>query len=36
MFYCEICSDWVDCWNDCENCDTWREEYYNADAEEDT
>lgn len=27
MFYCEICSDWMDCWNDCENCDTWREEY---------
>ena len=27
MFYCEICSDWMDCWNDCENCDVWREEY---------
>lgn len=27
MFYCEICSDWVDCWNDCENCDVWKEEH---------
>ena len=27
MFYCEICGDWVDCWNDCENCDIWKEEY---------
>lgn len=27
MFYCEICGDWMDCWNDCENCDVWREEY---------
>lgn len=27
MFYCEICGDWIDCWNDCENCDVWREEY---------
>ena len=27
MFYCEICSDWVDCWNDCENCDVWEEEH---------
>ena len=27
MFYCEICSDWMDCWNDCENCDIWKEEY---------
>ena len=27
MFYCEICGDWMDCWNDCENCDAWREEY---------
>lgn len=27
MFYCEICRDWVDCWNDCENCDVWKEEY---------
>ena len=26
MFYCEICGDWMDCWNDCENC-VWREEY---------
>ena len=26
MLYCEICSDWMDCWNDCENCDVWREE----------
>ena len=24
MFYCEICSDWMDCWNDCENCDVWK------------
>lgn len=27
MFYCEICSDWVDCWNACENCDVWKEEH---------
>ena len=27
MFYCEICSDWMDCWNNCENCDVWKEEY---------
>ena len=27
MFYCEICGDWMDCWNDCENCNVWREEY---------
>ena len=27
MFYCEICGDWMDCWNDCENCDVWKEEY---------
>ena len=27
MFYCEICGDWIDCWNDCENCDIWKEEY---------
>lgn len=27
MFYCEICSDWMDCWNNCENCDIWKEEY---------
>lgn len=30
MFYCEICGDWMDCWNDCENCencDIWEEEY---------
>lgn len=27
MFYCEICGDWMDCWNDCESCDIWREEY---------
>lgn len=27
MFYCEICSKWMDSWNDCENCDIWREEY---------
>ena len=27
MFYCEICSEWVDCWNNCENCDIWKEEY---------
>ena len=27
MFYCEICGDWMDCWNDCESCDTWKEEY---------
>ena len=27
MFYCEICGDWMDCWNECENCDVWKEEY---------
>ena len=27
MFYCEICGDWMDCWNDCENCDIWEEEH---------
>ena len=27
MFYCEICNDWMDCWNDCENCEVWKEEY---------
>lgn len=27
MFYCEICSEWMDCWNDCENCDVWGEEH---------
>ena len=27
MFYCEICSEWIDCWNNCENCNIWREEY---------
>lgn len=27
MFYCEICSEWMECWNDCENCDVWRKEY---------
>ena len=27
MFYCEICSEWMDCWNDCENCDVWKEEH---------
>ena len=27
MFYCEICNEWMDCWNDCENCDTWRAEH---------
>ena len=26
MFYCEICSDWMDCWNNCEECETWLEE----------
>ena len=31
MFYCEICRDWVDCWNDCENCDVWKEEYVESD-----
>lgn len=25
MYYCEICGDWMDCWNDCENCDVYRE-----------
>ena len=27
MFYCEICGEWMECWNDCENCDIWKEEY---------
>ena len=27
MFYYEICSEWMDCWNNCENCDIWKEEY---------
>ena len=27
MFYCEICSEWIDCWNNCDNCDIWKEEY---------
>ena len=27
MFYCEICGEWMDCWNDCEDCDIWEEEY---------
>lgn len=26
MFYCEICSDWMDCWNNCEECEIWLEE----------
>lgn len=26
MFYCEICSEWMDCWNNCEECETWLEE----------
>ena len=30
MFYCEICSEWMDCWNNCENCDIWREEHGEA------
>lgn len=34
MFYCEICGDWMDCWNDCENCDVWKEEH-TKDNEED-
>lgn len=33
MFYCEICSDWMDCWNDCENCDVWKEEYEESEDE---
>lgn len=32
MFYCEICSDWVDCWNDCESCDIWKEENFEHDV----
>ena len=23
MFYCDICNEWMDCWNDCENCEFW-------------
>lgn len=26
MFYCEICSEWMDCWNNCEECEIWLEE----------
>ena len=33
MFYCEICSDWMDCWNDSENCDVWREEHEESEDE---
>lgn len=33
MFYCEICGDWMDCWNDCENCEVWREEYVENEEE---
>ena len=33
MFYCEICSDWMDCWNDCETCEIWREEYSEEEQE---
>lgn len=25
MFYCEICGEWMDCWNDCEECEFWLE-----------
>lgn len=25
MFYCEFFSEWMDCWNDCENCEAFRE-----------
>lgn len=25
MFYCEICNEWMDCWNDCENCEFWQD-----------
>lgn len=25
MFYCDICNDWMNCWNDCENCEFWKE-----------
>ena len=25
MFYCDICNEWMDCWNDCENCEFWQE-----------
>lgn len=27
MFYCEILGEWVACWNDCEECEIWMEEY---------
>lgn len=27
MFYCEICSDWMDCWNNCEDCEVWKLEH---------
>ena len=27
MFYCEICGEWMYCWNNCENCYIWKEEY---------
>ena len=25
VFYCEILGDWMNCWDDCENCDIWKE-----------
>ena len=25
--YCPNCGARMDCWNDCENCNMWREEY---------
>ena len=25
MFYCEICNEWMDCWNNCEDCEFWRD-----------
>lgn len=25
MFYCEICNEWMDCWNDCEDCEFWQD-----------
>ena len=25
MFSCEICNEWMDCWNNCEDCEFWQD-----------
>ena len=25
MFYCEIYNEWMDCWNNCEDCEFWQD-----------